>query len=378
MTMLPSLLCRPTLLPDESWWSYLHRLAAANGYGSFSLLAKVCNLRLAELGARDNLMRPQRPETFAVLATLTHRPPRELALASAHYFAQASIWPPMETINLDFGDGTSLPLLRSLLRSRYVLRPDAAQFCPTCLQEAAYHRRTWMLADVSACLRHQRLLHNRCPHCQAWVRVANIVRRQCGRCGAHLIDVVKEEGLASEGLSAQRTLQVWWGLGDPTPESYLESLPSQPPYVLYPLFELILQALEPSVSKHTPPAERHRRQTVAFSALTDWPRGFWAFLRARLEDDVRLYSYRYGYDFRDPVYLDHRSSLNFWFTVFREDPRFDFVQVAVERFLEENNVQICSSSWKTWMRVTADEDLQKIARPLAKQAHARLAELVAS
>jgi len=63
-----------------------------------------------------------------------------------------------------------------------------------------------MLADVSACLRHQRLLHNGCPHCRAWVGVANIVRHQCGKCGADLTDVAKEERLASQGLSAQRSL----------------------------------------------------------------------------------------------------------------------------------------------------------------------------
>lgn len=61
-------------------------------------------------------------------------------------------------------------------------------------------------------------------------------------------------------------------------------------------------------------------------------------LRARLEDGMRLYSY--GYDFRDPIHL------------------------------------ICSNSWKTRGRVADDVDLQKIAHPMAKQAHERLAELV--
>jgi len=374
-----SLLCRPALLPDESWGSYLHRLAAANGYEPFSLLTKVCTLRLAELGVRDNLMRPKRAETFVVLATLTRLTPHELALASVHAFAQAPIWTHhMETVHLDLGDGTSLPLLSSLLRSRHILRPEAAQFCPTCLREAAYHRRAWMLADVAACLRHQRLLHSCCPHCQAWVGVANIVRCQCGKCGADLSGVPREEMLTSQGLSAQRILRAWWGLEVPTAESDLVSLPSQPSHVLYPLFVMLLQAVEPGVSKHTPPTERYRGQTAAVGALDDWPRGFCAFLRARLEDDVRLYSYRYGYDFRNPVFLDRQAALNFWLTFFQDYPRLNFVQAAVERFLEENNMQVCSNSWKTRVRVTADEELQKIARPIAKKVHERLAKLVES
>jgi hypothetical protein len=379
MMVQRSLLCRPALLPDESWWSYLHRLAAANGYEPFSLLTKVYTLRLAELGVRDNLMRPKRAETFVVLATLTRLTPHELALVSEHAFAQAPIWAyPMETVNLDFGDGMSLPLLSSLLRYRHILSPDAAQFCPTCLREAAYHRRAWMLADVSACLRHQRLLHNGCPHCQTWVNVANIVRCQCGKCGANLTDVVREKLLTAQGLSAQRILRAWWGLEAPTAESDPVPLLAQPPHVLYSLFKMLFHALEPRVSKHTPPAERYRGHTAAVSALTDWPRGFCAFLRARLEDDVRGYSYRHGYDFRNSVYLDRQAALNFWLTVFQDHPQLKFVQTTVERFLEENNVQVCSNSWRTRVRVTADEELQKISRQVINKIYKQNAKLLES
>jgi hypothetical protein len=235
-----------------------------------------------------------------------------------------------------------------------------------------------MLADVSACLRHQRLLHNGCPHCQTWVNVANIVRCQCGKCGANLTDVVREKMLTAQGLSAQRILRAWWGLEVPTAESDLVSLPSQPSHVLYPLFVMLLQAVEPGVSKHTPPTERYRGQTAAVGALDDWPRGFCAFLRARLEDDVRLYSYRYGYDFRNPVFLDRQAALNFWLTVFQDHPRLNFVQTTVERFLEENNVQVCSNSWRTRVRVTADEELQKISRQVINKIYKQNAKLLES
>ncbi len=122
----------------------------------------------------------------------------------------------------------------------------------------------------------------------------------------------------------------------------------------------------------------NRVYSSTFGALDDWPRAFCAFLRTRLEDDVRCYSYCHGYDFRNPVYLDRQAALNFWLTVFQDYPRLKFVQAAVARFLEENNVQVCANSWRTRVRVTADEDLQKIARPIAKKVPERLAKLVES
>lgn len=93
---------------------------------------------------------------------------------------------------------------------------------------------------------------------------------------------------------------------------------------------------------------------------------------------MRCYSYRHAYDFREPVYLNRQAALNFWLTVFQDYPRLNFVQAAVERFLEENNVQVCSHSGRTRVRVIADEDLQQIARPIAKKVYERLAKLVES
>jgi hypothetical protein len=54
------------------------------------------------------------------------------------------------------------------------------QFCPACLAEGdvCYYRRTWRLALCTVCLRHQCLLLDRCPACQAGIA---FIRTELGR-----------------------------------------------------------------------------------------------------------------------------------------------------------------------------------------------------
>jgi hypothetical protein len=238
------LLCRVSLLPDESLLSYLSRLAAANCYEPFSLLTRLCDRYLATLGLRDNLAYPKHPETFDVLASLTRLSPRELANASVHHFARAPILTELERSSIYLSDGDPLQLLSASTRSRHLLRAYHAQFCPDCLREAAYHRLAWMLKDVSGCLKHQRVLADRCQNCHSWVPVRDVARCQCSRCGADLTTVVTDSILEPFGSLAQKAVQVWWGLDTSSADRVVGMLPKQPSPTLHQLFGWLMDSIE--------------------------------------------------------------------------------------------------------------------------------------
>lgn len=373
------LLCRIPLLPGESLGSYLARLAAANGYDSLSLLLRLCNQRLAPLNLhRRNLSDPQRAEIFAVLAALACLTPRELAQASAHYFARAPLWAEWSSSRLHLADGAPLQILDARIRSKYLLRDHHAQFCPDCLREAAYHRLAWTPQEVWGCLEHRRLLRDHCPSCAAWVDVQDVVRGQCRECGADLTAAAPDSVLTPFDVFAQQTIRSWWGLAGPATASMNGSLPDQPAPILHQLFELVQDALRAATSAGQTVLDRYNVQLQAFQALADWPRGFCHFLRGRLEQQVRIRSYYSWCDFSGPVQLRDDSPVAFWVCGLQDRPGFGFVQEAVDRFLVENNIRVESECRRTRLIIEADAELQKIARPLAEKGMERVARLLES
>lgn len=375
-----ALLCRPALLPDESLWSYFIRLAAANAYEPLSLLTGLCIRRLAALGLRDNLVHPRHPETFSILASLTHLSPRTLANASLHPFAEAPLLYGSHDTTIHLEDGAPLYLLSTFWRTRYLLPPEHAQFCPDCLREAAYHRRTWALIDISACLKHRCVLLDRCTRCGALISVQDIVRCQCGRCGANLTRMDQEHGVTSFGMFAQSIPRSWWGLDSPATYSAEWTLLAQPFSIVYHLFIFLTRRLVPGMSHHNgvhlTSHERYQAQVCAFKALTNWPVEFRKFLDASLKQDVRIQSIYYGEDFCLPVYLRNGLELDTWVQYFWENPDFGFVCAALVDFFEENNIQLCYGNRRLHLRIHCREDLQRMAHPLAQPQQEYLARVI--
>jgi hypothetical protein len=182
------------------------------------------------------------------------------------------------------------------------------------------------------------------------------------------------------GLFAQRTIQAWWGLDTPAAGSATWTLPEQPPHALHHVFRSLADSLGPRVLQSSrfswTPSDRYKVQSLAFKALTDWPTGFCDFLRACLEQDVATQSRTCCYDFNEPIHLGNESSLAFWICGFQHWPGLGFVQEAIDRFLVENDVQVCSDCRGTHIRVKADEDLQRISRFVAQRALERLSRIV--
>jgi len=375
-----ALLCRPALLPDESLGSYLQRLADANAYVPFSLFTGLCQRRLAALGVRDNLVPPQRPETFAVLAALAHLSPRVLANASLHSFMAAPLLQGRECTTVHLTDGLPLALLTPFWRTRYMLPSDHAQFCPDCLRAAAYQRRAWVLTDVSACLRHRRVLRDRCPQCDARVAVQDVVRRQCQRCGASLTSADQESALTPVGAVAQSVAQTWWGLPTPVVPTAEWPLLAQPFPSFYRLFRFLTERYNAGMARdhgaELPPAARHRAQVAAFSALTNWPVGFTQFLEVCLRHDVQVQSTYYGQDFSLPVYLQKGALLDVWVQHFWECEGFEFVRDALANFFETHHLQLCHENRRLHLLIQCEAELQQLASRLAQPQQERMAQLV--
>jgi hypothetical protein len=353
------------------------RLAAANAYVPPTLLNRLCDRRLAKLGVRDNLTSPKRPQIFEVLADLARCSARDLAQASIHSLTQAPVLARLECAQIHLSDGTPVQLLDGQLRSRYIRPPRHAQFCPECLREAAYQRRAWVLSDVVACLQHRRLLLEDCPACGARVEVQDVASGRCDTCDADLAHATVEDELTPFGLFTQSAIGRWWGLEVPEIDNGEWTLVKQPPRILYRLFTSLQQTLEPLMSKSHLPSraleDRYRVQVQAFQALVDWPRGFCRFLRLCLEKDVRDYSYRHRHTLETSIELSGDARLTFWLMHLQDSPvDYNFTQVAVERFLAENPVELRKNDRRLRIRVLPDEALQRIARPMAQRAQINL------
>ena len=89
-----------------------------------------------------------------------------------------------------------------------------------------------------------------------------------------------------------------------------------------------------------------------------------------------MQSYYCRCDFSEPAYLRSDSTFAFWICGIQKWLTPGFVQEAVDRFLAQNNVQVHAVPRKTRILVEADEELQRIARPIAQRAMDRVSKLV--
>ncbi len=289
---LPPLLVRRPLWPDESLYGYLIRLAGLNRY-SLSALLGLFLPNETDRGPRlDNTFYPRQPHTYARLADLTRLSPAALYRATPHRYAAllALSRPKVKTIAIPgLGDVPALTADRP-----YTLRNERqAQFCPLCLQAAAYHRLWWTPVFVLVCLRHQCLLAAHCPGCGQAVSVAEVVGARCQRCGADLAQApVHSVRGDRSGLFAQRTLQAWLEDRPAPANAWATSLPPQLPAALYylatRLLAAILGAMDVTVNWKTPtlcdrlsPELMYALWARAFRALVAWPEGLYEFCEAR-------------------------------------------------------------------------------------------------
>jgi len=85
------------------------------------------------------------------------------------------------------------------------------------------------------------------------------------------------------------------------------------------------------------PPDVHSIQLAAFSALTNWPQGFWDFLQTYLHRERALHEYNRF------VHSDRKSSLAARLWDIGKWPIFPFVDAALRQFLTNNGFRIDST-----------------------------------
>ena len=350
----PLLLRSGKLLPRESLSSFLVRLAQLNYYEPVTIMSRLC----LESIEQDRLDWPSRGETYDRLFDLTWIDPYALHDATGHCFARVLTPPDVEISYLKTPGGTKLSVLPKKI-VRKLLRPAvAAQFCPTCLRKALYHRVSWMPVAVAVCTTHKQRLVDQCPNCQAKVPIRAIVEDgHCRRCGADLTKVQSSRIVSDPlGLDSQRFIQWWLGIGrkpvdparygllpqfDPRRLLYLVEglvdsirlLGSDWHYMHQPDTKLPMKPFDRVTGKPTPD-QSYRLYATAFKALVDWPHGFYEFLRSYASRDSR--SARTG------VLEDMGRLYSRWLDDGWKSPAFSFIHSAFTRHLV--NTYVTSSS----------------------------------
>ena len=338
---LRPLLCQSPLFPNESLTSYLNRLAVANCYKPFSLLA---NLIRRHLSIYENLQFPKHPETFDLLGTLARTSPRKIANASIHHFVQSPVFAEREKRVIYLSDNRPFWLLDSLNKSNKLRYDNAAQFCPVCLGEVSYHPLSWVPTEVTTCLKHQCLLVHKCKCGHVYLSIHDIVHRRCSRCGIDLANLGSDYiSNNSFELFAQTMIQTWWGLNVPPKNWAIGTLLVEPVPILYRLFEVLTELVrvrwdwEYIYHLTASPPNMHIAQTRAFKALINWPQYFWDFLQEFLQREQRLAECNPFMFSRDhPLLIALLWELG-------EFPGCHFVQTALSQFLTENHFPVYST-----------------------------------
>lgn len=186
--MTSTLLVRSTPQPGESLNGFLIRLAEANLYPNVAWVTKLLGV------SHPYQFVP--PEQFARhLAVLTGLHASQIMEMTVHRFSPQ--------LNLD---GGSL-LERSALMRFVHHKRLGIRFCPECTVEMGYWSVLWQLRPVTMCLRHRRLLVERCRGCGAAITMGALQSRQCA-CGSRVFQNTGPE-IPSDGrgFSAQVIIQ---------------------------------------------------------------------------------------------------------------------------------------------------------------------------
>src|SRR5450755_2604304 len=350
-TQLRTLLVRTDVQPGESLQSLLTRLSKLNDYDApdilFQLLRESVGSRNGTLKDRPTL--PRRVEMYQQLAALTGINIPDLHAATAHLFATTLTPPSNSTAFLEIFDGISVPLLASSLTAKQLRPAGAAQFCPFCLSETAYHRLIWMPVAISICLDHRCLLLDCCQQCNKKVSIREIVETHCRRCKSNLAGAKTLPLNNDRGLLFQRIIHSWF-MNDTTLGDATLLLPKQEPKVLYRLADGLQWAIRMlagtdwpylhSVSEDSQrpilqqdkkqntitPYESYHLYTTAFKGMINWPTGFYEFLEAYRKHLQPRNLFNGG------PKADLGNLYTQWLQEYWQHPSFEFIHEAFERY----------------------------------------------
>ena len=139
---------RTPIQPGESLQSLLTRLSRLNDYDVPDTLFQILQEGISKQQAlKDRIALPRGIEMYQRMEALTGIAIPDLYAASAHRFATILTPPDISIEFLEISESISLPLLAWSLAAKQLRPASAGQFCPLCLQSAAYHRLIWLPID---------------------------------------------------------------------------------------------------------------------------------------------------------------------------------------------------------------------------------------
>lgn len=183
---------RPKLLPGESFWSYLLRIAEQNGIPILMMLNSIKTWEQKYVQRTDFALLDISPGSILnmeQLSTLTGQSIEKLL------------------------DTTFVPLLRKfganqeVQRARFVsgMILDTYRFCPQCLEDVLYYRLLWRMAPITSCAKHGVVLIHKCYNCGKEIKLRDIeLLDVCPYCGYLL---TKDVPSALTGNDQKR--QIW-------------------------------------------------------------------------------------------------------------------------------------------------------------------------
>ena len=295
------LVSRTRLLPEESLPSLLVRLTKLNVYEALAILKGIILEGFNELKPlKDNIELPLKPATYERLTSLSQIDVLSLYMATPHRFVPIFTLPGT-TPNMQLLAKTAVPFFPQGGLPKQLRPQHAAQFCPQCLKEEAYHNMRWIPIAISTCLRHECLLVDRCDKCNQEVSALDVARAQCGHCKVDLSEIKTCSIVMDDlGLLTQRIITSWF-MEQVTPP-FEHSLPKQPIALLYKIIEDVCSLVSEWSGKgwsyiHHPklhhleyvlrdignrpypsPYESYQLYTTAFKSLLNWPDSFYKFI----------------------------------------------------------------------------------------------------
>lgn len=182
--MSASLIARPIPISGESPASVLIRAVEGNGYPNLQALVwALWKNRSGRGWAKASFVDPAR------FGQIIDQLGIDMSPEEIPAFARSG--PTSESARLL--DGMEIP--------EKLFRDDGRYFCPDCLRERRYWRKSWTLRPFSVCPEHHKFLLKDCPNCGRQLHLWRAKLAEC-ECGADL--------RAASSESADSAILRWW------------------------------------------------------------------------------------------------------------------------------------------------------------------------
>jgi excisionase family DNA binding protein len=148
---------RPKIFSDESMGSYMHRLAFANRYQSTSAFEDYLSTSTSKMSNNEFT-----DTSLLQIAELTDYEKTDFEKHINALYGE------------DLGKGH--------------MQKNRIKYCPDCVRENYYHKTIWHLRPITACVKHQCVLIEKCGACDAYISLSSFMMESCQYCGYHFRD----------------------------------------------------------------------------------------------------------------------------------------------------------------------------------------------